>query len=102
MTKNYLALMLLSRQPEIEALGEGSTGQTELSRQRLGDLLLLTPSLRVQEAFDKQTPPLRTRTACNEVESCTLSALRDALLPKLISGELRVKHTETSIEDMCR
>jgi len=25
------------------------------------------------------------------LESCTLAALRDALLPKLISGEIRVK-----------
>jgi type I restriction enzyme S subunit len=31
-------------------------------------------------------------------ESRTLAALRDALLPKLISGELRVKDVEKSIE----
>ena len=34
------------------------------------------------------------KIADNEGESCTLAALRDALLPKLISGELRMKDAE--------
>ena len=32
-------------------------------------------------------------------ESRTLAALRDALLPKLISGELRVKDTERFLKE---
>ena len=32
-------------------------------------------------------------------ESVTLAALRDALLPKLISGELRVKDAERFLEE---
>ena len=35
--------------------------------------------------------PLDARVRSNIAESRTLAALRDALLPKLISGELRVK-----------
>ena len=34
--------------------------------------------------------------ACNEFR--TLAALRDALLPKFISGELRVKDAETFLD----
>jgi type I restriction enzyme S subunit len=34
----------------------------------------------------------------NERESRTLAQLRDTLLPKLISGELRVKDAERFIE----
>jgi type I restriction enzyme S subunit len=41
---------------------------------------------------------LITDTAEGERESCTLAALRDALLPKLASGELRVKDADTFIE----
>jgi type I restriction enzyme S subunit len=33
-------------------------------------------------------------------ESRTLAALRDALLPKLISGELRVKDAERFVADI--
>jgi type I restriction enzyme S subunit len=42
--------------------------------------------------------PLHARIVSNERESRTLAALRDALLPKLISGELRVKQAERFIE----
>jgi type I restriction enzyme S subunit len=38
--------------------------------------------------------PLHDRVALNLEESRTFAALRDALLPKLISGELRVKNPE--------
>jgi type I restriction enzyme S subunit len=44
--------------------------------------------------FEKSVRPLRARMECLFAESLTLGALRDALLPKLISGELRAKDTE--------
>jgi type I restriction enzyme S subunit len=31
-------------------------------------------------------------------ESRTLAAMRDALLPKLLSGEIRVKHAERAVQ----
>ena len=34
------------------------------------------------------------------LESRTLAALRDALLPKLLSGELRVKEAEKLVDDV--
>ena len=49
------------------------------------------PPAYVQEAFDKQVRPLFERVHHNNEESRTLAALRDALLPKLLSGELSVK-----------
>jgi type I restriction enzyme S subunit len=42
---------------------------------------------------------LNDRIALSDGESMTLSALRDTLLPKLISGELRVKDAERIVED---
>jgi type I restriction enzyme, S subunit len=43
--------------------------------------------------------PLLARIAHNERESRTLAELRDALLPKLISGELRVRAAQTVAEE---
>lgn len=43
------------------------------------------------KAFDKQVCPLFERIHRNSEESRTLAALRDALLPKLLSREVRVK-----------
>ena len=45
----------------------------------------------ISNAFEeKREQPLISRIQKNEEESRTLAALRDALLPKLLSGELRV------------
>lgn len=45
-----------------------------------------------------QLLPLRKRIEENQEMSRTLAALRNTLLPKLISGELRVKAAEKMIE----
>jgi type I restriction enzyme S subunit len=49
---------------------------------------------KVLTGFSKNITPLLQRIAQNERESRILAALRDTLLPKLISGELRVKDAE--------
>jgi type I restriction enzyme S subunit len=43
--------------------------------------------------------PVWKRVAGNEEQSRTLAALRDTLLPKLISGELRVKNVQRFVEE---
>jgi type I restriction enzyme S subunit len=96
---NYLGINLWSREEEIEALGEGSTGQTELSRTRLGNLPVLVPPRNIIGAFDSVSLPVRERCALNEQQSYVLAAVRDALVPKLISGELRVKDIGFLFED---
>jgi len=52
------------------------------------------PQREVAEAFTKQFKPIIDRIHQGIQESRTLAALRDALLPKLISGELRVPDVE--------
>jgi type I restriction enzyme S subunit len=54
----------------------------------MGNMLL--PSLNLLMAFEKQLKPLYTKAYANNTESRTLAALRDTLLPKLLSGEVRV------------
>ncbi len=87
----FLGINLTGRETEIEELGEGSTGQTELSRIRLGGLKLITPSFDLQKAFGSAVAPLLMSMSENEKQSRTLSTLRDTLLPKLLSGELSAK-----------
>jgi type I restriction enzyme S subunit len=45
-------------------------------------------------AFERIAAPVLERSLISRHECHTLAALRDALLPKLISGELRVKDAE--------
>jgi type I restriction enzyme, S subunit len=93
----FFGIGLTGREAEIEALGEGSTGQTELSRVRLGDLLCLAPPSEVQKQFGVITSQLLERLSGAQQESTVLASLRDTLLPKLISGELRVADTSRFI-----
>lgn len=94
----FLGVSLIVRESEVETLGEGSTGQIELNRERLGSLPCLTPPLKVQVAFGQVAGKLLSRVAENEKASQSLAALRDTLLPKLISGELRVESVERFCE----
>ncbi|MGH2403287.1 MAG: hypothetical protein ACRDGN_02375 [bacterium] len=55
------------------------------------------PSKPVLGAFERLIEPVFMRVLAASEESRTLSALRGALLPKLISGELRVKDAERFI-----
>ena len=56
------------------------------------------PAPAVLRNFDDTVRPLLTRTGANSAEAATLAALRDALLPKLISGEIRVPEAEEAVE----
>lgn len=65
-----------------------------LNSTQVKSLTMLLPTIRLAQAFDKVVDPCIARilAACNE--SRTLSILRDSLMPKLISGELRVKDAD--------
>ena len=52
---------------------------------------IVVPQSEITPRFERMATPLRSRVAHNLAESRTLSYLRDALLPKLLSGEIRVK-----------
>jgi len=52
------------------------------------------PPRSVVQAFEAALFPIDQRIEVNESESRTLAAIRDALLPKLISGEIRTASDE--------
>lgn len=54
---------------------------------------VVLPSQQMFDAFEKTVSPIFARFLSNIEESRTLAVLRDALLPKLLSGELRVPQT---------
>ena len=49
-------------------------------------------------AFDEATATLFCRIDHNSLECSTLTGLRDLLLPKLMSGEIRVRDAEKIVE----
>jgi type I restriction enzyme S subunit len=58
----------------------------------------VTPKTPPLDAFEKMMRPIYKQIYHNDEESCTLAVLRDTLLPKLISGELRVANVKQIIK----
>lgn len=58
------------------------------------------PPLPIRQAFERCVESLFLKILLNVDESGTLAALRDALLPKLLSGEIRVNDAEPTIEEI--
>ena len=52
--------------------------------------------MELRDAFAIRVAPLWSKHAANERQSRTLATLRDTLLPKLLSGELRVTKALTA------
>lgn len=59
---------------------------------------LIIPPEHIVDAFDNQVKSLADTVKHNDDQSRTLAAIRDALLPKLLSGEIRVKDAERFME----
>lgn len=72
----------------------GSSGRQRVPSESLSHYLLATPPPEIARNFGTVVRPLFVRTAAAASESRALAALRDTLLPKLISGELRIKDAE--------
>ena len=70
----------------------GSSGRQRVPTESLSHFHMVTAPNPIAEQFGQLIKPLFARASAVTKESRTLAALRDTLLPKLISGELRVDH----------
>ncbi len=67
-----------------------ATTMGHIQRKHLSDAKVLVPSRELIEMADGKLAPVVDRLIQTRVESRVLAEIRDTLLPKLISGELRV------------
>jgi type I restriction enzyme S subunit len=81
----------------INTLASGSVRQS-LSYADFASIPCVVPPEEVTQEFDQRWSTLRETIRSYEAESRTLATLRDTLLPKLISGKLRVDSAENFIE----
>ena len=70
----------------------GTSGRQHVPAKSLSQFLLSLPPEPIAVRFGKVVQPLFARASEAVRESRTLAALRDTLLPKLVSGKLRVAH----------
>jgi type I restriction enzyme S subunit len=84
-------LMRLQPNYFYNAVSASSREGQSVSTDGLGLLRFAQPAPEVQDAFYRITGPLGGQINALQEQSQSLAALRDTLLPKLISGELRVE-----------
>ena len=85
---------------------EGMVTGTSKSHQRISppalrSLAVLRGSRRAFAFFDQKASPLIEQMLANRLESRSLAETRDMLLPKLMSGAVRVRDAERAVAALC-
>lgn len=87
----HLALAL--RRVNIQPYITGAV-QAKLSQSNMWRINVLNPGQNIAEVFGKLIAPLYESVRANVEQAQTLATLRDTLLPRLISGQLRLPEVE--------
>jgi type I restriction enzyme S subunit len=98
-TPEYSIQWLSSVMDEIKSISGGTTF-SEISKKTFRSIKLVVPVEGVVTEYTKYVAEYYQRIAQAVKESDSLSALRDYLLPKLISGELQIPDAEQQIAEV--
>jgi type I restriction enzyme S subunit len=94
----YMLFWCQQNMEGIKARANGSTFM-EISKKAFRPIPALVPSSPVIDAFLAVASPLFSRLVSNEQQTQTLATLRDTLLPRLISGQLRLPLAKEAIAE---
>ena len=87
----FIYLWCKANMPDIENAGNGSVFQ-EISKTTFRSLDFKIPPKEKLKIFNEEVEPMFQKIKSNAKQINTLTHLRDSLLPKLMSGEVRVKN----------
>lgn len=90
----YLGFWAFAHERYVESLHTGSTEQTELPRDHVKAIRFVLPDAATLNWFNSIAGPVVKTMVANQDENKKLGTLRDALLPKLMSGEIDVSQIE--------
>ncbi len=95
-SKPFLHAMLKYLKPDFAELARNkqTTGLGHVTKADMKRMLICTGSQPVHDAFDQLIAPIFDRAFLLQMESRTLAQTRDLLLPRLMSGELRVANLD--------
>jgi type I restriction enzyme S subunit len=99
MSSAYLLNWCLSNVQQFKDRASG-TIFPEISKAAFRPIPLLVPSEQVGKSFSDKAQTLHDRVVSNMRQSSLLAATKDALLPKLISGEIRIPDAEKILESV--
>jgi type I restriction enzyme, S subunit len=76
----------------------GSSGRQRVPSECFSQYFLAIPSQKIAQVFGDIAKQLMVKISSNSNQSRSLASIRDTLLPKLLSGEIRVKEAEKIVE----
>ncbi|OXA93785.1 restriction endonuclease subunit S [Flavobacterium hercynium] len=89
-SNNFMYLWLKENMKIIENASNGSTFM-EISKSSFRNIDCVIPNKKILEKFDNSIYPMFEKVLTNLLQIETLTKTRDELLPRLMSGEIRVK-----------
>ncbi|HHF0502449.1 TPA: restriction endonuclease subunit S [Vibrio antiquarius] len=81
----------------LEEYTSGSA-QPQMTVANMAPVQILVPSEDILKSFDEVVKPLKSKIRANERQNLSLAALRDTLLPKLLSGEIELGQAQELAE----
>ena len=99
LTSEYAIQWAESEMAQIKQRAGGTTF-SEISKRNFRDIDILVPSSELVERYSEAVKSIYDKVTANEKQSNTLANLRDTLLPKLMSGELRIPDAEKLVADI--
>jgi|Deesub1362A_J573_1020465.scaffolds.fasta_scaffold03867_3 type I restriction enzyme S subunit len=84
---------------ELVSTRKSGTTRSSINAKEIRKFPLLVPPKFIVTAFRDKVSALRRLIVCNVAEINFLAAIRDTLLPKLLSGEIRVKGVEQFLKE---
>tara|TARA_R110002050_G_scaffold20348_1_gene57692 strand:- start:84870 stop:86189 length:1320 start_codon:yes stop_codon:yes gene_type:complete len=93
-------LYLVLKSFDYNSLGNTSSIATAVNSKTVKSMKILVPEAKVVDIINPKVSSLLEQIKSNAQENQTLTKLRDTLLPKLISGEVRVKDIEQTLTEI--
>ena len=92
--QSFVLYTMFSLKKQLDVFNGEGTVFGSINRNSLNDMPILIPSDETIEKFEKIVAPMDAAIRNNYDEICRLQAVRDSLLPRLMSGELDVSELD--------
>lgn len=97
--RSYTYYGIATLTPEFTSFDSQGTVFGALTKTSFASIRIMAPSDNIVRAFESLAGPLDAEIQALDEQAETLASLRNALLPKLLSGELRIDDPERFLEE---
>lgn len=92
--QSYVLYTMFALRPELDVFNGEGTVFGSINRDALNNMPIMIPSAEDLDAFESVVSPMDEMIRRNYEENCRLQDARDALLPRLMSGEIDVSEIQ--------